>query len=53
MTDRIVKAKIIPWEEDSVGIALEYQSGKNVAYPVKDRETAIKQLKLLKVPSTK
>ena len=42
---KVIAAKVIPWE-NQYGIALVFERGDHLAYPVGDREEAERQVRL-------
>lgn len=48
-SDRVILAEIIPWEPDCVGIALQWQSGRESAYFVSGFDEAMTEMVRLKV----
>jgi hypothetical protein len=42
---KVIAAKVIPWE-NQYGIALVFERGNHLAYPVGDREEAERQVQL-------
>jgi hypothetical protein len=52
MTDRIVKAEIIAFEPDCVGVYLDWQSGRKSAYAVASVTEGLGEFKRLGVSGT-
>jgi hypothetical protein len=42
---KVIAAKVIPWE-NQYGVALVFERGNHIAYPVGDREEAERQVQL-------